>query len=89
MMAWLKKRKQEKCTHKWYYVGKTTIRHRFCGHIVEEHEMNALYCPICEKEISVSDERWEQLQAISLVKETHQRDMQMKELGLSRLPTIP
>lgn len=64
--------KKEKCIHHWHYVGKATV-YSSNGCDVDADEMNALFCPKCEAETTVSDERWAQLQAIQKVREAYQQ----------------
>lgn len=62
--------KKEKCTHHWHHVGKTSVD-SYLGYDTAIDRKNVLFCPKCEEEIVVSNERWEQLQAIQKVREAY------------------
>lgn len=62
---------KEKCIHHWHYVGKATMcTEDFCS---LNTEMVALFCPKCEEETTVADERWEQLQEIQKIRESYHK----------------
>lgn len=67
--------KKEKCVHHWHFIGKTTVFSDF-GSDVSSDEMNALFCPKCEAETVVSNERWAQLQEIHKVREQYKETLQ-------------
>lgn len=79
--------KKQKCVHHWHYVGKSTT-YSSNGFDVEADEYNALYCPKCEAETSVSDERWAQLQAIQKVRESYQQPAS-PTVSLPKTPAKP
>lgn len=72
-------KKKEKCIHHWHYIGKKTT---YDDHNVTagNNKLNALFCPKCEEETAVTDERWVQLQAMQKVRESYQKATNTEEI---------
>jgi|GEM_PF-6887358 len=60
-MAFFKLVKQKLCTHEWHRIGR------------EGSLIVGIYCPKCEKEEHVAEERWEELKEIEKVRKSYRQ----------------
>lgn len=63
--------KKSDCIHHWYYVGKNNESTTITGK--PKWEDVVLFCPKCESEDTVTEERWSQLQEIHKVREEYRK----------------